>query len=82
MEHSIKANASNKNTVTEEILDLAQKLIDDVYNSRITKMMKNMVKMNGVKIVSPKMTLKKKIKELVKASQEKAKEEKKGNPRS
>jgi transposase len=72
----MKANASNKNTVTEEILKLAKNLIDE----SIIQDKEDDEKYGEDEVgeeVSPKLTLKKKIKELVEASQEKADEEKK-----
>ncbi|MCL2114970.1 MAG: IS1182 family transposase, partial [Methanobrevibacter sp.] len=72
----MKANASNKNTVTEEILELAQQLIDE----SIIQDQEDDEKYGEEEVgeeVAPKLSLKKKIKKLVEASQEKAKEEKK-----
>ena len=72
----MKANASNKNTVTEEILELAKKLIND----SLIQDKEDDEKYGEEKVgdeVSPKLSLKKKIKKLVEASQEKAEEENK-----
>ena len=72
----LKANASNKNTVTEEILELAKRLINESLiedNEEDKKYGEDEV---GDE-VSPKLSLKKKIKELVKSSQEEASKENK-----
>jgi len=73
---SMKANASNKNTVTEEVLELAKKLINDSIIEDEEENKKYGEDEVGDE-VSPKLPLKKKIKELVKLTQEKAEEEKK-----
>jgi transposase len=73
---SMKANAANRNTVTEEVLELARKLIDD----SIIQDKEDDKKYGEDEVgeeVSPKLSLKKKVKKLVEATQEKAKEEKK-----
>ena len=72
----IKANAANRNTVSEEILELAKNLINE---SLIEDKQEN-EKYGEYEVgdeVSPKLTLKKKIIKLVKASQKKSEEEKK-----
>ena len=73
---TMKANASNKNTVTEEILELAQQIIDE----SIIQDQKDDEKYGEDEVgeeVAPKLSLKKKIKKLVEATQEKTREEKK-----
>jgi len=72
----IKANASNKNTVTEEMLELAKKLINESLIEDKEED-KKYGEDNVGDEVSPKLTLKKKIKELIKVSQEEAGKEKK-----
>ena len=72
---SMKANASNKNTVTEEVLELAKKLINDSLIEDKEEDKKYGEDEVGDE-VSPKLSLKKKIKELVRLTQEKAEEEK------
>jgi len=72
----IKANAANRNTITEEMLELAKKLIDESLiedNDEDEKYGED----NVGDEVSPKLTLKKKIKDVVKASQEEAQKENK-----
>jgi transposase len=72
---TIKANASNRNTVTEEVLELAKQIIDE----SIIQDQEDDEKYGEDEVgeeVSPKLTLKKKIKELVEVYQEKTKEEK------
>ena len=72
----LKANASNKNTVTEEILESAKRLINESLiedNEEDKKYGEDEV---GDE-VSPKLSLKKKIKELVKSSQKEASKENK-----
>jgi membrane-associated HD superfamily phosphohydrolase len=71
-----KANASNRNTVTDELLGLAKQLIDE----SIMQDKEDDEKYGEDEVgeeVSPKLTLKKKIKELVESTQEKAEKEKK-----
>ena len=71
-----KANASNRNTVTDEILELARNLI----NESIIQDKEDDETYGEEKVgeeVSPNLPLKKKIKKVVEASQKKAKEEKK-----
>jgi hypothetical protein len=72
----LKANASNRNTVTEELLELAKQIIDE----SIIQDKEDDEKYGEDEVgeeVSPKLTLKNKIKKLVEVTQKKAQEEQK-----
>jgi hypothetical protein len=74
----MKANAANKNTISEEMLELAKNLI----NESIIEDNNENEKYGEKKVcdeVTPKLPLKKKIKELVKAAQEESEKGKERN---